>query len=88
MVLVVDDFVTMREVVGDLLKRSVYAVLEAENGRTASNVLKSHEVDIVVSDSEMPEMNDLEFLRAVREDGLRKKNPFIFSATAMPEAAT
>ncbi len=86
-VLVVDDFVTMRELISDVLRRAGYGnVIEAKNGKEALKMLKFHKVDVIISDLKMPEMNGLELLRAVRADSVLKKIPFLMtSATATPK---
>jgi len=68
-ILVVDDFATMRKVIKNLLKQSGYNnIVEAEDGAEALKVLKSVKVEFVISDWNMPNMNGLEFLEAVRAD--------------------
>jgi len=85
--LVVDDFEVIRKSIRDLLRSAGYeSVREAENGRKALAILKSTKVDIVISDWDMPEMNGLDLLKAVRSDQLFERLPFIIiSGTARPE---
>lgn len=77
-VLVVDDFATMRKIVKNVLKQiNIENVVEAENGKHALNVLKSEEIDLIISDWMMPEMTGIEFLKVCKEDEEKKKIPFI-----------
>lgn len=77
-VLVVDDFATMRKIVKNVLKQiSIENVVEAENGKHALNVLKTEDVDLIISDWMMPEMTGIEFLKVCKEDDEKKKIPFI-----------
>jgi two-component system chemotaxis response regulator CheY len=77
-VLVVDDFATMRKIVKNVLKQiNIENVVEAENGKHALNVLKSEDVDLIISDWMMPEMTGIEFLKACKDDDEKKKIPFI-----------
>ena len=77
-VLVVDDFATMRKIVKNVLKQiNIENVVEAENGKHALNVLKSEDVDLIISDWMMPEMTGIEFLKACKDDDVKKKIPFI-----------
>ena len=77
-VLVVDDFATMRKIIRNVLKQiNLDSVLEAESGKHALNVLKTEEVDLIISDWIMPEMTGIEFLKACKEDDNLKKIPFI-----------
>ncbi len=77
-VLVVDDFATMRKIVKNVLKQiNIENIVEAENGKHALSVLKSEEVDLIISDWMMPEMTGIEFLKVCKEDDEKKKIPFI-----------
>ncbi len=77
-VLVVDDFATMRKIIKNVLKQiNIENVLEAENGKRALTILKSDNVDLIISDWIMPEMTGIEFLRACKGDEAIKKIPFI-----------
>ncbi len=86
-ILVVDDFATMRKVIKNLLKQAGYNnIVEAEDGAEALKTLKSVNVDFVISDWNMPNMNGLEFLKAVRADGEISGKPFLMvTAEALQE---
>jgi two-component system chemotaxis response regulator CheY len=65
--LVVDDFSTMRRIVRNLLKELGFAnVDEAEDGAVALQKLLGGGVDFVVTDWNMPNMDGLQLLQAVR----------------------
>ena len=64
-VLVVDDELGPRESLRMLLKPS-YAIQTAENGRTALDLLRRFQPDVVIMDIKMPEMDGLELLRHVK----------------------
>jgi len=67
--LVVDDSRAMRVLMTRMLKEIGFDVQEAGDGREALTRLREMgEVDIVLVDWNMPEMDGLEFLRAVRSD--------------------
>jgi len=67
--LVVDDSRAMRVLMTRMLKEIGFDVQEAGDGREALTRLREMgEVDIVLVDWNMPEMDGLEFLRAVRAD--------------------
>ncbi len=72
--LVVDNVSNMRRLVSGLLKELGYAkICEAEDGEQALRLLRSsHEpalrIDFVITDSEMPLMDGLELLKAIRQD--------------------
>ena len=76
--LIVDDFATMRKVIRNLLKQGGFEnVVEAEDGVAALKVLKSQQVDFIISDWNMPNMSGLELLKAVRGDDELKALPFL-----------
>nr|WP_262965657.1 chemotaxis response regulator CheY [Methylobacter psychrophilus] len=66
--LVVDDFSTMRRIIRNLLKELGYTnVTEAEDGNSALTQLNRDSFDFIVSDWNMPGMDGLQLLQAVRE---------------------
>ncbi len=66
-ILVVDDEESIREFFEIMLKREGYEVLTAVNGAQALETLKKTQVDLVISDIQMPEMSGLELLTKARE---------------------
>lgn len=76
--LVVDDFATMRRIVSNLLRESgAVDITEAENGAEALRKLETGRIKFVVSDWNMPNMNGLELLQAVRNSPQLKDLPFL-----------
>lgn len=76
--LVVDDFSTMRRIVRNLLKELGYTQAEeAEDGAVALQKLKGGGFDFVVSDWNMPNMDGLQLLQAVRSDPALKHLPVL-----------
>ncbi|KHK54772.1 chemotaxis protein CheY [Ralstonia sp. A12] len=72
--LVVDDFPTMRRIVRNLLKELGFSnVDEAEDGAAGLAKVKEGRFDFVVSDWNMPNMDGLQMLQAIRADA----NPVI-----------
>jgi len=86
-ILIVDDFATMRKVIRNLLKQVGYEnIMEADNGEAGFAVLKSHKIDFIISDWNMPVMTGLELLKAVRADADLAKTPFLMvTAEALKE---
>jgi two-component system, chemotaxis family, chemotaxis protein CheY len=77
-VLVVDDFATMRRIIKNVLKQIGFThILEADDGATAIEVLKENEVDLIISDWNMPRMNGLDLLKTVRNKESTKTIPFV-----------
>jgi two-component system chemotaxis response regulator CheY len=66
--LVVDDYLTMRRVVKNLLHDLGYPnVSEADDGLTALPQLQGGDFDFLITDWNMPGMHGLDLLKAVRE---------------------
>jgi len=76
--LVVDDFSTMRRIVRNLLKELGYVhVDEAEDGAMALSKLRHEQFDFVISDWNMPNMDGLTMLKAIRADAKLAKIPVL-----------
>ncbi|AHF74932.1 Chemotaxis regulator - transmits chemoreceptor signals to flagelllar motor components CheY [Candidatus Sodalis pierantonius str. SOPE] len=76
--LVVDDFSTMRRIVRNLLKELGFNnVEEAEDGADALVKLKAVPFDFVISDWNMPNMDGLSLLQAIRADGAMAAMPVL-----------
>jgi EAL domain-containing protein (putative c-di-GMP-specific phosphodiesterase class I) len=69
-VLLVDDNAAILRAYQNALTLRGYAVETATNGKEAIGRLDASRFDVIVSDVSMPEMDGLEFLRAVRERDL------------------
>ncbi|MBW2185691.1 MAG: response regulator [Deltaproteobacteria bacterium] len=74
-VLVIDDSSTMRKIVSRSLRQAGLdfdEILEAGDGQEALNLLENENVDLILSDINMPNMDGIEFLRQKREiDGIK-----------------
>ena len=87
-ILVVDDFATMRRIVRGVLKQLGFTkIVEAVDGIDAFDALKKEaDIELIVSDWNMPNMNGLELLKAVRGDDDFKHIPFVMvTAEGMKE---
>ena len=68
-ILIVDDFSTMRRIIKNLLRDLGFnSTAEADDGKTALPQLQSGRVDFLITDWNMPAMNGLDLLKAVRAD--------------------
>ena len=66
-ILIVDDFSTMRRIVRNLLKELGFTnVDEAEDGAIALQKLQAGGFEFVVTDWNMPNMDGLQLLQAIR----------------------
>lgn len=67
--LVVDDSRPIRRIEGEILRNLGFETVEATNGRQALERLQERPLpDLILVDWNMPEMNGLEFIRAVRSE--------------------
>lgn len=80
--LVVDDSSTMRRIIKNSLKAIGYDdVVDAENGQGALARLESEKVDLVITDWNMPVMNGLELVIAMRASPTLKQMPILMVTT-------
>lgn len=81
--LVVDDSPTIRHLVQQSLQLIFGSdqILLAEDGRIALEMLREQQVDIIISDWNMPNMNGEELLYQVRNNSALKETPFIMMTT-------
>lgn len=78
-ILVVEDDLNLLEGIQTVLELDHYAVVCAENGVQAVEVLRSTPLpDLIVSDIMMPQMDGIELLKAVRAVPEWVRIPFIF----------
>lgn len=76
-VLVVDDSFTIRKLVEKGLSEAGFQVVSAKNGKEALEVMRGRKPDLILSDIDMPEMNGVEFCKAVHADPDLVLIPFV-----------
>jgi two-component system, chemotaxis family, chemotaxis protein CheY len=80
-VLVVDDSPTMRGMIQRALTDGGYRVLEAGNGQEGLARLHAEPVQVILSDVNMPAMDGLTFVRAIRQEPRFAHTPILFLTT-------
>jgi len=81
--IVVDDMESMRGVIVSILRDlGVEQVHQAKDGYEAWKLLTSKNVDIVISDWDMPKTNGLELLKKIRGSIEHKGKPFLLLTAA------
>jgi two-component system chemotaxis response regulator CheY len=86
--LIVDDSSVMRKIVERALRQAgldALVVHEAGSGVEGLEVLKSSQVDLILSDINMPAMDGLEFLRQIRAQNLAVGIPVVMITTESSE---
>jgi two-component system, chemotaxis family, chemotaxis protein CheY len=81
LIMTVDDSASVRQMVSFTLKGAGYDVLEAANGNDALQKLNGQRVAMVVTDLNMPEMDGIGLVRALRSNAAYKFIPIIMLTT-------
>jgi DNA-binding response OmpR family regulator len=81
LVLVVDDEESLCELLAEVLAGD-YEVIKAFNGKTAFELAREKNPDIIISDVMMPHMNGVELLKALRENSETANIPVILLSAA------
>ncbi|MFT7413805.1 MAG: two-component system chemotaxis response regulator CheY [Methylophagaceae bacterium] len=77
-ILIVDDFSTMRRIIKNLLRELGFNnTLEADDGLTALPILQAGGIDFLVTDWNMPGMQGIDLLKAVRADAKLSSIPVL-----------
>ena len=87
-VLLVDDSSTMRKIIGRSLRQAGIDfdnIFEASDGLEALDVLENEDVDIVLSDINMPNMDGISFLREKSQRPNMKDIPVLMISTETGE---
>ncbi len=80
-ILAVDDSKTMRDMVSFTLKGAGYDVLVADDGVNAISALVGEEVDLIITDVNMPNMNGIELVQKLRSDPRFRATPILILTT-------
>jgi two-component system chemotaxis response regulator CheY len=86
--LIVDDSSVMRKIVERALRQAgldSLVVHEAGSGTDGLELLKTKQVDLILSDINMPSMDGLEFLRQIRAQNLAPGVPVVMITTESSE---
>ena len=80
-VMIVDDSVSMRQMVGYTLRQGGYEVIEAQHGQDALGKLQSCTVDLIITDLNMPVMDGITLIQNVRKQPAMKSKPILMLTT-------
>jgi two-component system, chemotaxis family, chemotaxis protein CheY len=79
-VMTVDDSASVRQMVAFTLKNAGYSVIEAVDGKDALSKLQG-KVDMVITDLNMPNMDGISLIKAVRAQAAYKFIPIVMLTT-------
>ena len=77
----VDDSKTMRDMVAFTLRSAGFVVTAAEDGKQALGLLATNPVDVVITDLNMPVMDGVALIRALRADARWRSVPILMLPT-------
>ena len=80
-ILTVDDSKSLRQMVAFSLKAAGFKVVEAEDGEDGLEKARNHEIDLVLTDQNMPKMDGLTLIRALRGTTTYARKPILMLTT-------
>jgi two-component system chemotaxis response regulator CheY len=85
-VLTVDDSPSMRELVKSTLLQAGFEVKQAEDGAAALDMARQESFDLVLADVNMPNMDGISLIRALRAEPNYRHTPILMLTTeSLPE---
>jgi two-component system chemotaxis response regulator CheY len=85
-ILIVDDSASVRQVVSISLKQAGYDVIEGHDGKDALSRLTGQKVHLIISDVNMPNMDGITMVKAVKEMPAYKFTPIVMLTTESQDA--
>ncbi len=77
-ILLVEDEITLRDTIEEILEFNDFDVKTASNGEIALEILKDWKPDLILSDVMMPGISGFDLISLVKEITELRKTPFIF----------
>jgi len=85
-VMVVDDALYIRELISLILRNEGYEVIKAANGKEALNALNGTNIDMLITDLNMPEVNGIELVESLRNMPDFKSTPVLMVTSENQES--
>lgn len=85
-ILAVDDSASIRQMVSFTLKGAGYEVIEAVDGQDALEKANTHEINLILTDINMPRMDGLKLLELLRALANYKTTPILMLTTESGDA--
>ncbi len=86
-ILVVDDSFTMRKMISFTLKDAGFSVVEACDGQEGLERLAGQRMDMIVTDLNMPRLDGVGFVRALRGTPAGQTTPVLMLTTESQESS-
>lgn len=80
-ILVVDDAMTVRNLAKFALSKGGYTIVEAEDGVQGLKAMEAHQIDLVISDLNMPNKNGLDMAKEIKSNEKFKHVPIFMLTT-------
>jgi len=80
-ILTVDDSASIRQAIKIALTTEGYEVAEAVDGADGLQKAKASKFDLIITDLNMPNMNGLGMIQAIRSGGIAPGTPILFLST-------
>ncbi len=84
-IMIVDDSISMRQIVAIALTGAGFTVIESYNGKDALSKLNGERVHLFISDLNMPGMDGISFVKALKEHPAYKFSPVLMLTTETQE---
>jgi two-component system, chemotaxis family, chemotaxis protein CheY len=85
-ILTVDDSPSIRQMLTYVLTSNGYTVIEAEDGEQGLALAKANQADLVLTDQNMPKMDGIALIKALRSLPNYKKVPIMMLSTESSQA--
>lgn len=85
-ILIVDDSASMRQLVSFALEDAGFSVISAADGKEALRKAEETDIDMVVTDLNMPEMDGIELIRRLKGMTEYKFTPIVMLTTESQES--
>ncbi len=86
-ILIVDDSFSLRQTISLALREAGYEVVEAIDGKDALDKLDGRKYNLIISDLNMPNLDGLSLVRAVKQDPRYKFTPVMMLTTESGDAS-
>ena len=87
-ILVVEDELSVRELIEDALNMSGFSVTTAGDGLEALNLLRNYQFDLLVTDVTMPKLDGYELVKNLRSKGNETPVIFLTARNEKPDIST